>query len=70
VLSVIEFDVEAPQARESLHRRIASLQTRVTERTHRMIGREELLRVTLHASFVTGQNWLRGVALALVTRVA
>jgi len=69
VLSVIEFYVEAfiKLRRETFQGRVAAVDIRMTDHTHRDGGSYKLPGVATDAGFVSGKNWRRRVVFALVT---
>ena len=72
VLSMIEPHVETflETCRKGFEWRIAAVNIRVTNRTHRNAWRYELGEVATGASFVARKRWRGGVVAALMTRRA
>ena len=69
VLRVIEFDVEAfiKLRREILQRRVAAVDVRMTDNTHRDSGSHKLPGVATDTGFVSRKSWRCRVVFALMT---
>jgi hypothetical protein len=72
VLSVVELDVEAliKLPREIFQGRVAAVDVRMTDDTHRDCSRYKLTGMTTDAGFVAWKNRRGRVVLALMTRSA
>ena len=72
MLRVIEFDVETfiKLRRETFQRRVAAVDVRMTDDTHRDGGSCKLPGVATDAGFVSRKNWRCRVVSALMTRCA
>jgi hypothetical protein len=69
VLRVIEFDVEAfiKLHRETFQGRVAAVDVRMTDHTHRDSGSHKLPGVATDAGFVSWKNWSCRIVFALMT---
>jgi hypothetical protein len=69
MLRVIEFDIETfiKLRREILQRRVAAVDVRMTDNTHRDSGRYKLPGVATDTGFVSRKNWRCRVVFALMT---